>query len=156
MGGQDFDTISLGRTADQAYSKAVDDALYYSGHGGYTGTIAEKSGYVFFGQLSPRYSWERFWDILHNLMELQWHGYWETLERDKAGNIIRRIKHRKSPVPPKLRHIFKDRILTVYEDKWGPAVCVELNPQETRKFKKSYGRSGTKDRTFLFCGVAST
>lgn len=34
-----------GRTAKEAFSDAVDDARYYHGHGGYTGTIAEKRGF---------------------------------------------------------------------------------------------------------------
>lgn len=43
MGAQPFQTIAEGKTADAAFDDAVSNALHYHGHGGYTGTIAEKS-----------------------------------------------------------------------------------------------------------------
>lgn len=46
MGACDFETRSRGKTARDAFRVAVEDAQYESGHGGYTGTIAEKSGFV--------------------------------------------------------------------------------------------------------------
>lgn len=42
MGASGFMTISPGKTAQEAFSSAVKEAKYESGHGGYTGTIAEK------------------------------------------------------------------------------------------------------------------
>lgn len=42
MGACDFSTIAKGKTAKEAFRTAVEDAQYESGHGGYTGTIAEK------------------------------------------------------------------------------------------------------------------
>lgn len=48
MGSVDFYTFARGDTAYKAFNDAVDDAHYYYGHAGYTGTIAEKqnSGFV--------------------------------------------------------------------------------------------------------------
>ena len=43
MGAEPFQTIADGKTADAAFDAAVSTALHYHGHGGYTGTIAEKS-----------------------------------------------------------------------------------------------------------------
>ena len=42
MGATDFMIWSKGKTAKEAFKTARDQALYESGHGGYTGTIAEK------------------------------------------------------------------------------------------------------------------
>lgn len=42
MGGESFITKKKGETADDAFRDAVKDAQYERGHGGYTGTIAEK------------------------------------------------------------------------------------------------------------------
>ena len=42
MGGCDFGTKAKGRSAQDAFNTAVEEARYESGHGGYTGTIAEK------------------------------------------------------------------------------------------------------------------
>jgi hypothetical protein len=43
MGATTFVTYGFGQTAKEAFSEAVDTAKYLDGHGGYTGTIAEKS-----------------------------------------------------------------------------------------------------------------
>ena len=45
MGAMGFNVIKVGRynTAQQAFNEAVEDAAYEHGHGGYTGTIAEKN-----------------------------------------------------------------------------------------------------------------
>lgn len=45
MGATTFHTEATGKTADEAFRNAVNDAYYWHGHGGYSGTIAEKSGY---------------------------------------------------------------------------------------------------------------
>lgn len=46
MGADEFFTRAVGRTAGQAFADAVEDARYEHGHGGYTGTIAEKHSFV--------------------------------------------------------------------------------------------------------------
>jgi hypothetical protein len=46
MGACDFAVRAKGKTAQAAFSQAVQDAQYESGHGGYTGTIAEKHGFI--------------------------------------------------------------------------------------------------------------
>lgn len=42
MGAATFETLAFGDTPEEAFNKAVKDAAYLHGHGGYTGTIAEK------------------------------------------------------------------------------------------------------------------
>ena len=46
MGACTFSTRAFGKTAKEAFDKAVEDAKYMNGHGGYTGTIAEKSSFT--------------------------------------------------------------------------------------------------------------
>jgi len=45
MGATTFHTVAQGATCADAYDNAVRDALHWHGHGGYSGTIAEKSGF---------------------------------------------------------------------------------------------------------------
>lgn len=45
MGAEVFMVEASGKTAEEAFRKAYDDACYWSGHGGYTGTIAEKDDF---------------------------------------------------------------------------------------------------------------
>lgn len=46
MGATTFRTKASGKTAAEAFSAARQKAQYDRGHGGYTGTIAEKSSFV--------------------------------------------------------------------------------------------------------------
>jgi hypothetical protein len=45
MGAESFETIAKGRTAKEAFDTAKAEARHWHGHGGYTGTIAEKPGF---------------------------------------------------------------------------------------------------------------
>lgn len=83
MGAQDFMTIASGQTAREAFRRAVEDARYESGHGGYTGTIAEKDSYKL---VVPR-------------------------EGETPQQCID-------------RHVEED----TFDDKYGPAGCVQLEP----------------------------
>jgi hypothetical protein len=46
MGACDFAVVARGKDAKDAFSRAVQDARYENGHGGYTGTIAEKHDFI--------------------------------------------------------------------------------------------------------------
>ena len=46
MGAMGFITTAKGRTAKEAFRAAVEDARHWNGHGGYTGTVAEKSDFI--------------------------------------------------------------------------------------------------------------
>ena len=46
MGAAGFTTTGTGSNAKEAFRAAVRPALYEEGHGGYTGTIAEKRDFV--------------------------------------------------------------------------------------------------------------
>jgi hypothetical protein len=51
MGAEEFEHAARGKTMSDAFDSAVSDAQYAYGHSGYTGTIAEKDGYIDFGVL---------------------------------------------------------------------------------------------------------
>ncbi|MFY8162647.1 MAG: hypothetical protein ACOVKC_00260 [Brevundimonas sp.] len=46
MGAQDFQNRAKGKTAVEAFARITEQARYEHGHGGYTGTIAEKFSFV--------------------------------------------------------------------------------------------------------------
>lgn len=50
MGAADFTVLAEGASAEEAFRSAVDEARYLYGHGGYTGTIAEKGEFRVIGQ----------------------------------------------------------------------------------------------------------
>lgn len=46
MGAQSFFEVQAGDSSEEAFREAVSEAAYENGHGGYTGTIAEKYEYI--------------------------------------------------------------------------------------------------------------
>ena len=58
MGGDVFYTESEGTNIDEAFRKAVEQAEWEHGHAGYTGTIAEKTGFT----LIPDSEWKGKYD----------------------------------------------------------------------------------------------
>lgn len=45
MGAEEFSNVVRGKTAREAFELAVENAQYEHGHGGYSGTIAEKDSF---------------------------------------------------------------------------------------------------------------
>ena len=46
MGAEVFYNTAKGRSSIEAFKYAVEEALYEHGHGGYSGTIAEKNSFI--------------------------------------------------------------------------------------------------------------
>ena len=46
MGATTFMTVGKGKTAEEAFKAAVEEASYLYGFGGYSGTISEKDSFV--------------------------------------------------------------------------------------------------------------
>ena len=59
MGAREFTTTASGATASEAFKNAVEDALYLYGHGGYTGSIAEKTSFVMINKPEDK-DWRSF------------------------------------------------------------------------------------------------
>lgn len=106
MGACDFHSATTAETPAEAFSKLVERALHDYGHAGYTGTIAEKSGFVMFDipeDVDPN-------DIATAIFEwdeVRWNGQeWVRLgpNKDRPAWLT-------------------DRLIETYTDKWGPAVC---------------------------------
>lgn len=53
MGGSTFETIGEGKDSKEAFQLARESAQYERGHGGYTGTIAEKHSFVVISTPTP-------------------------------------------------------------------------------------------------------
>jgi hypothetical protein len=108
MGGATFwtEVPASGETThvQAAFHKAVEDAAWEHGHGGYTGTIAEKHGYVEFA-VPPDMTAQDVSKLLHEYEGQQW--------KEEADRVEVRI-------PPGLDLA---RMWQVYDDKWGPAVA---------------------------------
>lgn len=104
MGASEFGTKSKGKTVAEAFRTAVEEAQYLHGHGGYTGTVAEKDGFKVFS-VPEETTLERFLELISNFDDLD------------------------DSLPPGARKTI-EQARKVYDDKWGPAVAVKVAPDE--------------------------
>jgi hypothetical protein len=98
MGAANFYTEATGSTAAEAFRDATDAAAYEYGHGGYTGTIAEKHSYI---EYAPPAG------ITAQQVEDAALACW-----DERGG------------PEWL----PQRIARAYDDKYGPAIAIRTGP----------------------------
>ena len=98
MAAQEFEHAAKGKTMAEAFNTAVEEAAYDYGHAGYTGTIAEKMGFVNFGELPPTLTVSELLDWIYNDCWTEGDGPIPLDLRDKAGAIN-----------------------DTFSDKWGPA-----------------------------------
>jgi hypothetical protein len=145
MGGANFRNILVGKDLAKEYARAVDQAAWEYGHGGYTGTIAEKCAFVNLGSLPPRLTVDR----LEELIWKQTDWRFEVEGRKLLG--LRPPAH---PVPEAWR-AFVEKAADIYDDKWGPALVVEVTGTAASKIKAQRGRAGTRDRVWVAMGMAS-
>lgn len=145
MGATEFTHVAFGKTAEEAFSEAIANAQWESGHGGYTGTIAEKGSFVLFAV--PTRALDR---VINGLS-----GYWEGCTMED-GLLKPSKEHWPKGFPAKYKPLVR-RMYNTYDDKWGPAVCVQLQGKAEEPYlarKRSLRKRGLK--TFYFCGLASS
>jgi hypothetical protein len=131
MGAFGFCEWVWAKSAREAFGKLVDDAQFQHGHGGYTGTIAEKNDFV--------------------TIELP-----DGLSEDDAIDYISR-----SVDPPDQHKDWIERWALVYDDKWGPALCIEGGKvQQAQKADQQVQRTGKAPGEgmcfYTFFGLASS
>lgn len=64
MGAQDFTQKANGTTAEKAFRTATEQARFEHGHGGYTGSIAEKYEFVMIDCPGTREPSEFAWELI--------------------------------------------------------------------------------------------
>lgn len=99
MGAEMFEDVCSGESVEAAFKERVDEALYWHGHNGHTGTIAEKDGFKLFEAKNDKV----YYDVDSVIDHLQ-EGKETTL----------------------LTKIFGDQVadmIETFSSKWGPAVA---------------------------------
>lgn len=67
MGANTFGTVSKGKDAREAFAAAVREARFEHGHGGYTGTVAEKDGFFMISPVAMEQ--QAAFDLANKLMD---------------------------------------------------------------------------------------
>jgi len=133
MGAEAFQTSAKADSFREAVDKATADALYWYGHGGYTGTIAEKDGAVEY-----TIPWEKLGvdesshpQFAIDMVQAACNGYhnWATETEKGLASLFSEVMGESK---------FAE-MASLHDDKWGSAVGFKLPNGE-------YG----------FCGWAST
>jgi hypothetical protein len=146
MGANSFSTAAFGKTPQEAFHAAQDQARYEHGHGGYTGTIAEKYGFEQVA-LPKGVTLPSFLKLLDEAQELGYSEYMAERVRDHermgvgarktwGGKTLKQAQaeyekqKRKEDrfwtrvgKTPGLTEALKRAAMT-YDDKWGPALCL--------------------------------
>jgi hypothetical protein len=113
MGAANFITGGTGATMREAFSNATQQAAHEYGHGGYTGTIAEKNGVVDLGKLPEGLTPYQFQDLLFQ--------YEESFDEDESWRTKRDVYRYDGPHADLVKRAFK-----TWDDKWGNAIGFEL------------------------------
>lgn len=118
MGACIFTTTATGDTAQAAFANAVNDAAWEHGHGGYTGTIAEKQSFVTIPD-----TMERVRSRVEKADLGEGRKYMpDALDRARDSNDPQKQAW---AIARALLEIGDDRI----DNKWGPAGCILIKPK---------------------------
>ena len=114
MGASEYKRVGKGKTAKAAFDRLVEKAQWEHGHGGYSGTIAEKHSMVEF----QRPKGMRRATVIQLISDLGRIGF------DDDGNAETATVQAKYPKLP-IAKMFE-----VYDDKWGASLGIELKTGE--------------------------
>lgn len=134
-----FSTIHTGRTPQIAFALARQEALYWWGHNGRTGTIAEKDGFKMAGEINSRHL--TYLDVYLRRTE----DWYRRTDRNKAA-LPTGIPRTVAPMIAKL--------IEPYLDVDAPAVCLQITGKAAKEIKESMGRKHTWDKVYWFGGTA--
>jgi len=152
MGATEFFIDNFGKTVNEAYRKQVDHDFYEHGHGGYTGTLAEKDGFILITR-PPRIRADRLKDLIIDAE--QW-MYWMDTDEKYRGQVYTEPKAKCRKAWYQLIEKYPAggarNICKTYGEKWGPALAVEQSPAEKKARWNDLPRGS---KTFLFFGMAS-
>ena len=160
MGASTFETMSHGKTAGEAFSAAVDAARYEYGHGGYTGTIAEKYDFALY-TLPPRVMAPKVIAALYEARTPEAQRQDEEYRAKYGAKLTaeqKRYDRKAAKAFEWLASTFGERIargmVETFNDKWGPAVAFEVSGKARDRYRL-YNHVPRGRKVFAFVGWAS-
>ena len=114
MGASEYKNVGKGKTAQVAFDKVAENARHNHGHSGYSGTIAEKGSMIEF----PRPKGMRATTMVQAVRDMSRIGFDD--DGDPKTDAVQ-AKYPKLPI---------GAMFEVYDDKWGPALAIQLRKGE--------------------------
>lgn len=150
MGATDFKHISAGKDVADAFINARREALHWHGHGGYSGTIAEKDGYV---HVIPtaRVTAHKVYDTVMTALYSEYSMEHNEMVRGKeSAKAYRQLQTWFGPSTAEL-------LVNTADDKWGPCVAVRMSKSESHQYvpRTPTGKRKKNYNVWLFFGMAS-
>ena len=132
MGACNFSVLAVGQDARQAFYRAVADAQWEYGHGGYTGTIAEKGDYVV---LKPPKDMDPV--LFAQMVQSYWPGRpkseWCPEGEPESCGYNGELAEKWNELSDTDKNAVREAYQAT-EDKWGPAGCIYLGNEEWQFF----------------------
>lgn len=161
MGANAFETMSHGKTAREAFHAAAEAAAWECGHGGYTGTIAEKSDFALY-TLPPRVMAPKVIAALYRAetpeQQREVKKYWAE-SKVKQTAEQKRWAREGAKAFQWLASTFGERVavgmVETFNDKWGPAVAFEVTGKARDRYRL-YTNVPRGQKVFVFTGYASS
>ena len=153
MGACEFcDIMKSNDDIQTTFRRGVEMAAYEHGHGGYSGTLAEKYDLVTFVPAKAGLSTTRFSELLDQMGRNRWTGPdYECVQNPEPDDEV---------TPDQLRML--KQAFAVAEDKWGPAAGMELDAEDPRREERwesyTYRVQGEEppEHAYVFWGEASS
>jgi hypothetical protein len=148
MGANSFDVQGKGRSADVVFRRLVEDARHEHGHGGYTGSIAEKHDFVVIAAPSEDVRKQIHANMVNRVNRgIEWQKSRppsEYQQKELAGAEAR-LATLLATDPSRIPNIMEEYatfLMNVNDarvsDKWGPAGCVCIKePQPIKPLSKA-------------------
>jgi hypothetical protein len=152
MGASTYEEMQHGKTAKEAFHRAVERAQYEYGHGGYTGTIAEKYDFTEF-TLPPRVMARKVLANLYSAMTPE--AFNQISEFRKVNANDRRALKAYEWLAERLGPRVAVNLMDLYNDKWGPAVAFKVTGATRDQYVRWNGKLPRGHSVYLFCGFAS-
>lgn len=173
MGATEMSVDNNGPSVDEAYKDQVDHDLYEYGHSGYTGTLAEKDGFILIPR-PPRYTAEKveatFWLAESYYWWLEWGSNPKTgpVKGGKAALDLLKKWYPGGDLDARGRGAgmtmqswmvgglivdWEYLLRSVLDEKWGPAIAIEQSPAER---KQGWNNLPRGHKVWTFFGLAST
>lgn len=144
MGGEWVVDYGVGDNVKGAHAKAHDQAAWDHGHGGYTGSLAEKPKYEFF-ELPPDLDPHQ---LLSWIEHTEWNWTTSTDPRRTSKPCL------PDEVPAQYRELV-EKVFLVSDDKWGPCAAVEI-PEKWRTGNEKAYKAEKGEKLYMFFGWASS
>lgn len=143
MGSANFRTINNGVNAEAAFDQAVAEAFDEYGYEGYTGSIAEKDSFV----------------IVHLPLHAEAELVVGALDLSQFGDSPYPTDREEAAAAKTLLNAYfgesdAKRLIDIYLNKWGPALCFKLRPPEIVQWGR-YNTLTEHLNVYMFAGYAS-